>query len=206
MPVAEFLTVQLPYVLDDDAPFPKESSSWFSVELPNCGEDIVWTLGSIPPLDLVRQLENDISQAWLDGAQSSIVDHTEPTRRLPLWNLTFFRKIIELLAAQKVWKESDAWLPEAEKYLLNFVSWNTKHTVASGGIMDEIMRDIKSCVSENPPLVSTTLIAPLTFQFYITQLGIYGTETKYLDEIVAEIKSGKTLMFSTTTTTIGSHS
>ncbi|KAJ7504708.1 hypothetical protein B0H11DRAFT_2347378 [Mycena galericulata] len=172
IPVTEFLAFLLPGILADDAPFPKRPSSWFSADLPNCGDDTVWALESIPPLDLVRQLETAFSQAWLNGAQS-IVDHTNSTRRLPLCTLTLFREIITLRDGQDRWRESYNWLPDTEKYLLDFVAWNSKHAGApdgqldwtrlisdewlSGGIIDGMIRDIKARVSENPTLESSSV-------------------------------------------------
>ncbi|KAJ6495534.1 hypothetical protein DFH09DRAFT_1337353 [Mycena vulgaris] len=92
MPVAEFLAMSLPRVLDIDAPFTRGPSLWL-------GEDTVMFLPSIPPLDFVRQLESDLSQSWLNGARS-IIDNTDNTRRLPLWAPTFFRKITTFRTAQ----------------------------------------------------------------------------------------------------------
>ncbi|KAJ6504959.1 hypothetical protein DFH09DRAFT_1335158 [Mycena vulgaris] len=99
MPVAEFLAMSLPRVLDIDAPFTRRPSLWFSSDPPNFGEDAVLFLPSIPPLDFVRKLESDLSQSWLNGARS-IIDHTDNTRRLPLWAPTFFRKITTFRTAQ----------------------------------------------------------------------------------------------------------
>jgi hypothetical protein len=210
MPVTEFLAVSLQAVLDNDGPFPQQPSSWFSSDSPNCGEDAVLSLESVPPLEFVRQLESAFSQQWLNGA-CCIIDHTDNTRRFPLWAPTFFRQIIELRVAQERWTESHLWLPPAERYLLEHVSWNTKHVGApdgqldwtrlisdewlSGGIIDEMTADIKSCVLLDPSLASTTLIAPLAFQFYVKKFATENlAKTKYLDKIAAEVRSGKSRM------------
>ncbi|KAJ7794106.1 hypothetical protein B0H13DRAFT_2513072 [Mycena leptocephala] len=210
MTVTEFLSLPLPEILHNDAPFPKRPSTWFSLDLPNCDEEMLWSIKSISPLEFICRLENDFSQAWLNGT-CSIVDHTHPDRRLPLTALTFFREIITLHDAQQKWTESRSWLPTTEKYLLDYVSWNSRHTGApdgqlywtrligdewlSGDIIDEMMRDIKTRLSEDPELSSSTFVAPLAFQFYITRLATHGTDTKhYLDEIVAEVQAGKTKM------------
>ncbi|KAK7059768.1 hypothetical protein R3P38DRAFT_3168222 [Favolaschia claudopus] len=193
MAVADFLAVCLPF------------------DPPNCEENDLWAIKSVPSLESVRQLEQDISQAWLDGVQS-IINPFDLSQRLPLWSPHYFRKIIELRAAQQKWADSRNWLPPAEKYLLQHVSWNTQHAGASdgqldwtrlladewlsGGIIDEMMRDIKSRVSADSRLATSTLIAPLAFQFYLTRLSKYGTKPQtYLEEIVAEINGGKTRMF-----------
>ncbi|KAJ7488699.1 hypothetical protein B0H11DRAFT_1912851 [Mycena galericulata] len=129
--IADFLVIPLQDLLNDDSPFPGRSS-WFSPDPPTCGEDTVWSLASIPPLDFVRQLESHFPQAWLNGSQS-IVDHTNVTRRLPLQTPTFFREINTLRASQEKWRESYDWLPQTKKYLLDFVEWNSKHTDAPEG-------------------------------------------------------------------------
>ncbi|KAJ7719366.1 hypothetical protein B0H14DRAFT_3900927 [Mycena olivaceomarginata] len=210
MPVTGFLTVQLASILDHDEPCLKRTSPWFSLQPPNCGEDAVWALKSIPPLQFILQLLADYPQAWLDGS-ASIVDHTDRTRHLPLWTVTFFHEVLKIKLAQDKWRESHYWLPNSEKFILDYVSWNTRHVGApegqldwtrlisdewlSGEIIDEMMRDIKARVSEDETLASSTIIRPLAFQFYITQLSRYGTQPKrYLADILAEVKSGKTRM------------
>ncbi|KAJ6483364.1 hypothetical protein C8R45DRAFT_931974 [Mycena sanguinolenta] len=204
MLVAEFIAVPLPDILPDDGPFSNRPPSWFSGEPPDSDD----TLVSIPPLNFVRQLETDISQVWLDGAQS-IVHHADPTLRPPLWTPRLFREIITVRAAQQKWVESYNWLPAKERYLLNFVSWSSTHAGAvdgqiywtrlisdewlSGGIIDAMMCDLKTRVSELPALESSTLIVPLAFQFYITKFAEQGTQPKhYPPNIVAEVESGKT--------------
>ncbi|KAJ7683485.1 hypothetical protein B0H14DRAFT_2654795 [Mycena olivaceomarginata] len=211
MPVTEFLAVQLASsVLAVYEPCLKRTSSWFRLQPPDCGEDVVWLLRSIPPLEFILQLLADHPQAWLNGF-ASIVDHTNRTRHLPLWTVTFFHEILTIKLAQDKWRESHYWLPDSEKFILDYTSWNTRHSGAlesqldwtrlisdewlSDGIIDEMMRDIKARVSEDQSLASSTIIRPLLFQFYITQLGVHGTQPKrYLAEILAEVKSGKTRM------------
>ncbi|KAJ7052712.1 hypothetical protein C8F01DRAFT_1331915 [Mycena amicta] len=203
--VADFLGLPLPAVLGSDARVPKRTSAWFSRDPPNFDDAI--SLESIPSLDLVRQLETDLSQSWLNG-DCSIVDHTNNSRRLPLWAVQFFRQIHGLRDAQQKWEESRRWLPDYEKHLLYGVSWNTTHLGApdgqldwtrlisdewlSGGIIDEIMRDIKDRLAADPVLSASTFIAPLAFQFYISRLAEYGDRPKYLKTIVAAVQSGKT--------------
>ncbi|KAJ7722156.1 hypothetical protein B0H14DRAFT_3520394 [Mycena olivaceomarginata] len=211
MPVTEFLAVELASsVLAPHEPCLKRTSSWFSPEPPDHGEDVVWLLRSIPPLEFILQLLADHPQAWLNGS-ASIVDHTDGTRHLPFWTVTFFHEILTIKIAQDKWRESHHWLPDSEKFVLDHTSWNTRHSGAlegqldwtrlisdewlSDGIIDEMMRDINARVSEDESLASSTIIRPLLFQFYITQLGVYGTQPKkYLAEILAEVKSGKTRM------------
>ncbi|KAK7014640.1 hypothetical protein R3P38DRAFT_3573396 [Favolaschia claudopus] len=129
MAVADFLAIQLPDVAENSQRFVSRfNMSWFSFDPPNCGEDALWAITSIPPLDSVRQLENDVSQAWLDGTQS-ILNPSDPSQRLPLWSPNFFRKIIALRAAQQKCTESRNWLPDSEQWVLKYVSWNSRHAV-----------------------------------------------------------------------------
>ncbi|KAF8197320.1 CHAT domain-containing protein [Mycena galopus ATCC 62051] len=62
MPVSEFLAVQLASILDEEDPCLKRTSSWFSLQPPDCGEDVVWVLKSIPPLEFILQLLADYPQ------------------------------------------------------------------------------------------------------------------------------------------------
>lgn len=210
LPVAEFISIPLAPILDRHASILKRAAVWFSPDPPNCEDSVVWALKSIPTLELVRQLESDFSQSWLNGSRS-IIDPSDPLRRLPLWCLTLFREILTLHAAQQKWIETAAWLPDADRYLLNYVAWNTHHRGApegqldwtrlasdewlSGGIVDEMFRAIKTEVLEHPTLAASTVITGLAFQFYITKFAIYGTEPKsFFDGILAEIQGGKTQM------------
>ncbi|KAJ7780675.1 hypothetical protein DFH07DRAFT_765193 [Mycena maculata] len=67
--VTEFLLVLLPDILENDAPFSKQPSSWFTAKL----------------------------------------------------------EIVTIRAPQDKWTESLSWLPDTEKHLLNYVSWNSIH-------------------------------------------------------------------------------
>ncbi|KAJ7752417.1 hypothetical protein DFH07DRAFT_1031626 [Mycena maculata] len=69
--VTEFLLVPLPDILENDAPFLKQPSSWFSPDPPNCEDTSVHSIKSIPPLAFIRRLEETLPQAWLDGPYRS---------------------------------------------------------------------------------------------------------------------------------------
>jgi hypothetical protein len=64
----------------------------------------------------------------------------------------------------------------------------------SGGIIDEMMRNINTRISEDPTLAATIFVAPLVFQYHITQFALHGTERHYLDQILAKVAAGKTRM------------
>ncbi|KAJ7733556.1 hypothetical protein DFH07DRAFT_780577 [Mycena maculata] len=69
--VTEFLLVPLPDILENDVPFLKQPSSWFSPDPPNCEDTSVHSIKSIPPLAFIRRLEETLPQAWLDGPYRS---------------------------------------------------------------------------------------------------------------------------------------
>ncbi|KAJ7760228.1 hypothetical protein DFH07DRAFT_939974 [Mycena maculata] len=155
--VTEFLLVPLPNILENDAPFPKQPSSWFSPDPPNCEDTSVHSIKSIPPLALIRRLEEALPQAWLDG----------PYRSKSL-------EIVTLRAAQDKWTESLSRFPDTEKHFLNYVSWNSIRPGApdvqldstrllsdewiSSGIINEMMRDINTRISEDPVLSASTIV------------------------------------------------
>ncbi|KAJ7673253.1 hypothetical protein DFH06DRAFT_1292967 [Mycena polygramma] len=209
MTVSEFLRVRLPRILKDTARFSRRTSDWFSPDVPNCKPDALLAT-VIPPLSFVRDLEQGVSQAWLNGTKS-LVHPTDKNIRLPLWSIPFFRKIIDLRDAQEKWAQSKAWLPTDALYLLDQVEWDSTHPGApdgqadwtrlidnewlSGGNIDSMIHHVQTRLSENPVLESSTMVAPLSFQKSITKFATEGTQKVFLRRFVDAIKSGKTTLY-----------
>ncbi|KAF8227707.1 hypothetical protein L208DRAFT_1379662 [Tricholoma matsutake] len=72
---------------------------------------------SIPLPAFLIQLEEAVSQAWLDGAKS-VVDWriNDEADRLPLWIITFWREAEQLNGIQSMWKQSMKWLSYEEAW------------------------------------------------------------------------------------------
>ncbi|KAJ7906103.1 hypothetical protein B0H13DRAFT_2333788 [Mycena leptocephala] len=183
LPVTEFLALELPAVDKKSKP-PTQTKRWFSTDSPNC--DHITTLGSskksLPPLYLLRELQNDLPQQWLNGIQS-VLDPLNKSLRLPLFAITFYIEIHALRNAQEKWQNSMDWVREnfPAKNLEPFVSlgWDTVHIGApdghldwtrlvddewlSDGIMDKMMADIQARITAEPALESTVAAAPTAF-------------------------------------------
>ncbi|KAJ7502237.1 hypothetical protein B0H11DRAFT_2223709 [Mycena galericulata] len=202
MLVPDFIELQLPEILDDPTKFSGRTNDWFSAELPDCDlVSILWSL-DIPPNSLLRELEHDFPQKWLNGVKS-ILDPVDNSLRLPLFALQFYRKIHELRETQEKWTNSvqrvaDQGLTDCQSEIYDVfasVSWNTVHFGApdgqldwtrliddewlSGGIIDNMMADIQSRVSEIPSLDSTVTVAPLAFQRAIIAFSTQTHHSKY---------------------------
>ncbi|KAJ7602215.1 hypothetical protein DFH06DRAFT_1153024 [Mycena polygramma] len=209
MTVSEFLTVRLPQIWGDSTKFSRRTSDWFSTDAPNCEADVVLST-VIPPLSFVRDLEQGISQAWLNGTKS-LVHPTDKNIRLPLWSVTFFRKIIDLEDGHQKWAQSLGWLPQDEHYLLDQVEWNSTHPGApdgqsdwtrliddewlSGGNIDGMMHHLQTRLSEHPVLESSTIVALLRFQNSITKFATQGIREKFMRRYVDAIKGGKSKVY-----------
>ncbi|KAJ7440041.1 hypothetical protein FB451DRAFT_1445185 [Mycena latifolia] len=159
----EFLALKLPEI-SEGLEKHRKTDVWFGTDLPNCDPlTVFWSLKSIPPEFILRELENDFPQKWLNGAKS-ILNPLDPSRRLPLFALPFFRKIHDLQDAQDRWAGSVQWardeVPGCNLEIFASISWNTVHTGApdgqldwtrlvddewlSGEIIDNMMADIQS--------------------------------------------------------------
>ncbi|KAJ7123335.1 hypothetical protein C8R46DRAFT_1050373 [Mycena filopes] len=154
------------------------------------------------PRDTEKEKEFQASQGLTNCHNCTTQAHPAPT---------FFRQIIALRGAQDKWAESRDWLPNEHKYLLEHVAWDSRHQGVpdghlnwtrlisdewlSGSIIDEMMCDVNSRLAEDPDLAASTFVHPLAFQCYITTFTTYSTKPKsYLNEVVAEVKGGKTRM------------
>ncbi|KAF8206014.1 hypothetical protein K438DRAFT_1963788 [Mycena galopus ATCC 62051] len=88
---------------DLQATFPSRAiptDHWFSFEPPNCDSIPTLWSNSIPALSLLRELENDYPQKWMNGA-ISVLDPLQKSIRLPLFAVPFYREIHRLREAQE---------------------------------------------------------------------------------------------------------
>ena len=70
----------------------------------------------IPPKHFLERLENEIGQAWFDGAKS-VVDtrFNNSSDRLPLWVITFWKRMAEVVEKQETWRKTFSWLDREER-------------------------------------------------------------------------------------------
>ena len=88
---------------------------WFSKNAPNDLDMQTLLQRSIPSPAFLAQIEEAVGQAWLDGAKS-VVDWriNDGTTFLPLWIITFWRKVERLCGIQVMWNQSLKWLSNEE--------------------------------------------------------------------------------------------
>ncbi|KIJ43336.1 hypothetical protein M422DRAFT_253539 [Sphaerobolus stellatus SS14] len=84
----------------------------FSKELPN------WDIPSsrcIPLRSHVKRLEDLLEQESQSQAQSFIDKRFQGNNLLPLWTLTWWKEMDEVIMGQRLWREVIAWLREGTK-------------------------------------------------------------------------------------------
>ncbi|KAJ7845793.1 hypothetical protein B0H13DRAFT_1908176 [Mycena leptocephala] len=203
IPVTEFLALKLPEILDrQKKKFSTETTNWFSDDSPNCDAvTALWALNFIPPVYLLRELENDCPQQWLNGAQS-VLDPHDKFLRFPLFSLAFYSKIHALLDAQEKWQDSVDWArdlhPGAPDGQLDWTRLVNDEWL-SGEIIDSMMADIQSRVAEIPGLDSSVTVAPLSFQRAIIAISTQKKPTNYTVGLLEKYKQlaqgGKPLLY-----------
>ena len=120
----------------------------------------------VPPKHFLEKLENEIGQAWFDGAKS-VVDprFNNGTERLPLWVLTFWKRMVEIIKKQETWQKTISWLDQEES--------QTQHTQALHTIKQA--RDILACLGWNSSL-------PLSQHMQTTNLLTTFLSTAWLSD------------------------
>ncbi|KAF8145749.1 hypothetical protein K438DRAFT_1781663 [Mycena galopus ATCC 62051] len=129
-PVTEFLALQLPDILDGYQKISTQTHHWFSLEPPNCDPIPTLWSNSIPALSFLRELENDYSQKWMNGA-ISVLNPQQKSICLPLFAVAFYREIHRLREAQDKWRSSVQWAQNqftgCDLEIFARVSWNVVH-------------------------------------------------------------------------------
>jgi hypothetical protein len=133
MSVMEFLDVKLSTVSTELVT--TDIGEWFGNFSPQSNVTALFTR-AIPPQHLVLKLEEEIGQAWFDGAES-IVDRRFSSKgeSSPLWTLTYWREMSRIVRVQRDWREALNWLAVQSQHtmglpspavLLRSVGWNSK--------------------------------------------------------------------------------
>ena len=112
LPVTQFLQLNLPPQAAEI--ITTKPRTWFSNDEP-CTEVTVLMTRPIPPKSLLVKLEKEINQAWFDGAKSVIdTRYNSSTDRLPLWVITLWKTMGQMVEMQSSWQRSSQWLDEEE--------------------------------------------------------------------------------------------
>ncbi|KAJ7242483.1 hypothetical protein C8J57DRAFT_1084298 [Mycena rebaudengoi] len=108
LPVMEFSELVLPRMSSELVY--GESQLWFSDDEPTTDTALL-TGRSIPPAKVLELLGRKSGQAWLNGAKSMADSRfNDGADRFPLWTLTFWKEMTDVIAEQKSWKRSIKWL------------------------------------------------------------------------------------------------
>ncbi|KAJ7091028.1 hypothetical protein C8R44DRAFT_750775 [Mycena epipterygia] len=92
-----------------------ESPLWFSEDEPTTDIALLKNR-SLPPAAVLSLLDRKFGQVWLNGAKS-IADprFNDGADRFPLWTLTFWRDMAEVVQEQVNWRRSIKWLENEQK-------------------------------------------------------------------------------------------
>ena len=87
-----------------------QTAEWFSTDTPLTYPEVLLTR-PIPPEKVLQNLNIATGQMWFDGA-TSVVDprFNNGTERFPLWVLSLWKVMQEMVMYQKLWKSSIHWL------------------------------------------------------------------------------------------------
>ena len=134
VPILDFIRLELP----------RQSAELVMVKIDKCFSpeapqmDIqAFLRRSIPPKSFITIVENSLGQAWFDG-KVSFVDprFTGGDNRLSFWVPTYWRRMDNIIEAQKHWQETRAWLRKestkanlpsrlpSERKLFASIGWN----------------------------------------------------------------------------------
>ena len=107
-PVAQFIDIDLPQVTSGFIMY--KAKGWFSKDKPNVDVTPL-RHRPVPNEDFLQELDSTFGEAWLDGARSIIDQRCDDVKeRLPLWTLTYWKKMVYAIRAQGAWTRSINWL------------------------------------------------------------------------------------------------
>ncbi|KAI1793767.1 hypothetical protein LXA43DRAFT_205394 [Ganoderma leucocontextum] len=109
LPVIDFIDQSLP-TKDPPTLLGIKPKEWFSMHGPTHGALEILRHRPLPHVDVLRSLEEQAGQLWLDGMQSVRDPRYTGGEYFPLWVLTFWKEAAFVLDAQLEWEASGAWL------------------------------------------------------------------------------------------------
>ncbi|KAI1783807.1 hypothetical protein LXA43DRAFT_902832 [Ganoderma leucocontextum] len=109
LPVIDFIDQLLP-TKDPPTLLGIKPKEWFSMHGPTHSALEIIRHRPLPHVDVLRSLEEQAGQLWLDGMQSVRDPRYTGGEYFPLWALTFWKEATFVLDAQLEWEASGAWL------------------------------------------------------------------------------------------------
>ncbi|KAF8328951.1 hypothetical protein F5887DRAFT_1287968 [Amanita rubescens] len=153
-----------------------KANKWFSEEEPNID---IKTLRHrpIPNEVFLRELDSALDQLWLGGARSVIDQRAgDDKERLPLWVLTYWKKMAYAIRTQKAWMRSCGWLSRQQlqdtdeerldiytraSELLGSVGWDAQLTCLRSTVT----------ISQLQPFLSTAWLSTDQMDIMVEQLN-----------------------------------
>ena len=191
-------------------------AQWFSHDTPNTDPNILLTR-SVPPANVLEDLEKIFGQTWLDGGHS-IVDprFNNQNERFPLWALSFWKELQKTIECQDEWKKSVRWLNsmthpmeiiEQVRGLVRRLAWNTPLCLAGATSLDlagflgtswlsdtqmNMMVDVLRKRMEVEECARGIIIEPMEFSWEIVLVAKDKKEpmSPYLSRLADQIKRG----------------
>ena len=88
---------------------------WFSNDTPDKNFAYL-TSRPFPPATVLDALSKAFGQAWLNGARSLIDPrYNDGHDRLPLWSISLWREMSNVVSAQSRWRKGEQWLVDESK-------------------------------------------------------------------------------------------
>ena len=130
--IADLLRTQLP--LQPSVLVTTKANAAFS-QLPPNENATALENRPIPNAEYLKDLEASFGQAWFDGARS-IVDSRNKNSRFPLWALTYWKQMSEVISKKGEWKRAEAWL-----------TTHSRPSAGTVGAADEVsLREMMQCI------------------------------------------------------------
>jgi len=106
LPIASLVNIAFPKMSKTFSVYP--TSAWFSHQEPDIGEPTMILRHvlkrTIPPKTILNTLYNEFGQYWLDGFKSIVDPRYKTKESMPLYTLTLWRSISNILEGQEQWK------------------------------------------------------------------------------------------------------
>lgn len=190
------------------------NTEWFSKDIPHTDPNSILTR-SIPPRAVLRDLNRAIGQVWLDGYHSVVDPRFEDgMERFPLWVLSLWTEVQELIESQNDWKRSIQWLDSLThpmeiitqvKDMVLGLSWNQPLRLPGATSMDltgflgslwlsdtqiDMMIGVLQERMKVKEYVEGTIIEPvaLSQELVLVARGMKEPNSKYLSRLAGRIR------------------
>jgi hypothetical protein len=112
IPITQFLQIKFPPQSSEIITVKPQAR--FSNDTPTTDIELLMER-PIPPQKFLLKLEGAMGQAWFDGAKSVLDTRFNNSQdHLPLWVISFWKTVVDIVAKQNWWKKCLKWLNNEE--------------------------------------------------------------------------------------------